>query len=209
MLKTFGGKTFRARTFWPIAGILADSPAVAYQMVRIGDVVQVAVTTTAANVAWYCWYVDGAFVAKTREPAMSFQLPAGDQARLDVIPTADENFDPIAGAPDGYPSRRTLWWVRSVAIDAAAYRIEQREGTGDWSTIAVVTHDAAKWDYAFVTDRLNDLTAYTWRIIAIDAAGNEAAPLVIGPETLVRTPDAPGFAIVFDADTRTVEFTAA
>jgi hypothetical protein len=205
MLETFAAQAFAARTFLAIVG----TQLVSYQIVRIGDTTEVTVTSSIPNVVWYCWYVDGAYVGKTAGPTKSFQVPAGEQFRLEVIPTDHADFDPIANAPDGYPSRRTLWWVRSLAIDAANYRIDQREGGGDWITIALVPHEAAKWDYSIVTDRLKDLTDYTWRIVAVDVAGNEADPMVIGPERIVHMPDAPNFAVTFDPDTQTVEFAAA
>jgi hypothetical protein len=206
MLNTFGAKTFGCRTFWAISGRLVDSASVSYQIIRIGETTQVTVTALLPNVVWYCWYVDGAYVGKTSGPTKSFQVPAGEQFRLEVVPADQADFDPIANAPAGYPSRRTLWWVRSLSIDAANYRIDQREGAGDWTTIALVPQEAGKWDYSVITDRLEDLTEYTWRIVALDAAGNEADPLVIGPETIVRTPDATNFTAEFEAETQTIEF---
>jgi hypothetical protein len=182
------------------------SPLVSYSAVRIGETTEITVATGLADVAWYCWYVDGAYVGKTTGPTKTFQLAEGEQLRLEVIPTDDPDFDPIQNAPSGYPARRTLWWVRSLAVGAASYRVDQQEGAEEWETLALVPQETGKWDFSVTTDRLADLTAYTWRIVALDAAGNESNSLTIGPETIVRTPDAPNFSAAFDSDTQTVEF---
>ena len=177
-----------------------------YLTVRIGETTQVSLLNPPRGTIGFYWYFDGAYVGKTVGPTKSFHVPAGEQLRLDVIPTADENFDPIASAPDGFPSRRTLWWIRSLGVDAANYRIDQREGAGDWTTVALIPQEADRWDFLIITDRLKDLTEYTWRVVALDAAGNEADPVAIGPELIVRTPDAPNFTAEFDSETRAVAF---
>jgi hypothetical protein len=59
------------------------------------------------------------------------------------------------------------------------------------------------------TPRLDDLTTYTWRVIPIDAVGNEGTPLEIESESVVRRPDPPAFTATFDDGTSTVEFAEA
>jgi hypothetical protein len=199
----FAARWFAGRT---LAGV---SPAVFYSAVRIGETTEVLVATSLSEVAWYCWYVDGAYVGKTVGPTKSFQVPTGEQLRVECLPTADADFDPIANAPDGYPARRTLWWTRSLDANVAAYRVEQKASDGDWTTLAEVPPEADQWGFSVLTGRLDDLTVYTWRVTPIDAAGNEGTPITIGPETVVRTPDAPNFTAELDAETQTVEFAEA
>jgi hypothetical protein len=179
---------------------------VTYSLVRIGEDTQVTCSTSLPDVVWWCWYLDGTYVGKTRAGTRTFHLPAGEQVRLEAVPTDEENYDPIANAPIGYSARRTLWWIRSLTTDAAQYRIDQRKGTDEWSTLALIGHDDDRWDYSLLTGRLDDLADYTWRIVPIDAAGNEGGETLIGPERIVRTPDAPNFSTAFDPQTTCVEF---
>jgi len=199
---TFASKTFACGT---LAGVGVGA-LIAYSAVRIGEVTEVTVTTSLAGVLAYHWYADGAWVGQTSGPTRSFMVPEGEQLRLAVVPTADADFDPIAGAPAGWPGRRTLWWVRSLDTDVAAYRVEQQAGAGDWETLAEIPQATGQWDFSLVTGRLDDLTDYAWRITPIDAAGNEGTPITIGPERIVRTPDAPEFTIEFEEESETVEF---
>ena len=110
----------------------------------------------------------------------------------------------------GYPARKTLWWVRSLATDVDHYRIDQQEDGGAWEMIGRVWPVLGQWSYRHTTDRLTDLATYSWRILPVDAAGNVcASPLEIGPEKAVRTPDAPDFDATFNAVGTTVTFSAA
>lgn len=206
MKLTFQARTFSALRTFATRTFAGGTPAVFYHAVRIGETTEVTVTTSLANVCWYCWYVDGAFVGKTTGPRKSFHVPAGEQFRLEVIPTANADFDPIANAPLGFPTRRTLWWTRGLDADTAKYRIEQREGEGDWTSIAEIPQKTNGWDFSTTTGRLADLTEYTWRIVPVDVAGNDGTPVTIGPELIVRTPDAPNFTIEYQPETETVLF---
>lgn len=205
MKTTFAAKTFAAKTFasFTIAG---GSPAVFYAVTRLGDVATVTVTTSLDDPLWHYWYLDGSYAGRTAGPANSFQLASDGKYRIECVPTDSDDFDPIASAPEGYPSRKTLWWVRSVAADVASYRIEQRIGEGDWTTIAEVVQPANQWEFYLTTDQLADLTDYTWRITPTDAAGNAGTPLTIGPERIVRWPDAPDYDIEFDPKTDKITF---
>ena len=203
MLNAFAAKTFGSRVFWTISG---QCNTIVYEIIRLGDTVQVTVSMFLSGIRWFYWYIDGAYTGKTTGPTKTFQIPAGEQFRLDVIPTDQEDFDPIANAPAGYSSRRTLWWVRSLSADTAYYRVDQSMDGGEWTTLALLPIETNQWDYSIITDRLDDLAEYTWRVVAIDAAGNESEPLLIGPEIVIRTPDAPNFSVFFDDETDMVTF---
>lgn len=150
------------------------------------------------------WYVDGVYVGVTFSGTRTFALEAGDQARVEVVDTLDPEFDPIGGAPEAWPARRKLWWIRSTAADVDHYRVEQQADGGDWSLIGIVPDRPAAWSYDFLTPRLDDLTTYAWRIVPVDAAGNEGTPLDLGSEDVVRTPDAPAFTATYNAGPATV-----
>lgn len=170
-----------------------------YNVVVVGNIASVTVTSnqtppTGGNI-WYHWYSDGAYVATTALPTRDFFLAQGDQLRVEVIDSLYPDFDPIANAPPGYPARRSIWWCRSRDTDVDKYIIRQQKDGGDWTTIATIHADPTAWSYSFLTPRLVDLSTYSWRVIAVDAAGNESDPQEMGPEKIVRTPDAPNFTV--------------
>jgi len=184
-----------------------------YQTTRAGSVTVVTVTSDLADTVYYHWYVDGQHVDQTLWPFKAFYLGVGQQARVEVIDTNDPDYDWQSGAPEGWPSRRTLWWTSADwpslgETDLDHYRIDQKTD-GDWEAAGRVQHNANQWEYRFLTARLADLTEYTWRIVPVDRAGNDGTPLELRPEKIVRTPDAPRFAIAFDQGTTKVTFSAA
>jgi len=183
--------------------------ACTYTLTRLGDVTQIDVTTWLAGVVYYCWYLDGILIDTTTSPRLWIQTAVGYQARLEVIASNDPDFDTESNAPAGWPSRRLIWWVRSVDSDVVSYRVEQDQDGGGWSTVATVAAVADQWEYQVLSDRLEDLAQYTWRVVPIDAAGNDGTPIAAGEEKIVRTPDAPNFAIAFDDGTTKVTFSAA
>jgi len=180
-----------------------------YNQTRRGNVTTVNVTSSLSGVVYFHWYVDGVHVAATTSPEWTFRFEGGEQVRVEVVDTADPDFDTVAGAPAGWPARRLLWWTASVSADCAHYRVEQKKATGSWETVGLVHHQADQWAYQLLTDRLDDLTEYTWRIVPVDTAGNDGTAKTIGPETVVRTPDAPDFDISFDSGTTQVTFSEA
>lgn len=180
-----------------------------YQCRRIGDVTEVTVTSDLSAPIYYHWYVDGSFRASTQTNVLSFYLDEGEQLRLEVLDTTDPDWDPIANAPDGYPPRRTLWWVRSISSDCVAYCVEQQKDGGGWSSLITIPARDGVWEYSYTTQRLDDLADYEWRVVPIDSLGNEGTPLALSAETIVRTPDSPDWAFTFDEGTDKVTFTEA
>lgn len=171
-----------------------------YTIQRIGNVSTVTVHTSLAA-PFFHWYLSGVYAGMTRSPRRSFHLPDGEHAHIDVMATTDADFDPVAGAPEFHPDRRTLWWLRSLSTDVAHYRVEQRKDAGSWETIATYQAVADGWDHQHVTDRLVDLADYEWRVIAVDAAGNDGSPVSLGSQTVVRQPDGPEWSYSFSAAT--------
>lgn len=105
---------------------------------------------------------------------------------------------------------KTLFWVRSLTTGVVRYRIDEQVDGGEWTTIAYVWARSGQWSYLYETDTLDDLSEYAWRIIPIDSAENACdAPLEIGPETVVRTPDAVDFDVTFNSPATTVTFAEA
>lgn len=181
----------------------------AYNQTRQGNVTIVTVTSGLGGTVYYHWYIDGAFVATTLTPTRSFVLEVGEQVRIEVNDTTDPDYDPFANAPAGWPARRTLWWIRSTDADVRQYRVEQKKGAGSWATIGIIQANAVDWAYSLLSPCLDDLASYTWQVIPVDTAGNDGTALTIGPELVVRTPDAPEFTVSFDEGTTRVTFAAA
>jgi hypothetical protein len=184
----------------------------AYSIVRDGNLVTVTVASDlpASTRIYYHWYVDGIFQATTTAPSRSFHLPGGYQARIEVVDTLDPALDPYANAPVGYPARQTIHWCRSISTDVAAYRVEQKVISGSWHEIGRVRHVPGQWYYTFVSQRLNDLTYYYWRVVPIDAVGNETSGVTeMGPIKIVRHPDAPDWSASYDDGAQRVTFSEA
>jgi len=180
-----------------------------YTRARVGNLTRVTVTSGLSGTIYYHWYIDGAWVGSGRSPTRTFHLPADDQVVLVCQDTNDADYDPVAEAPAGWPARRTLYWLRSVDPAIAAYRIEQNRAGAGWVTLGIVRQDGTRWEHQLLTPRLDDLIVYQWRVVPMDAAGNDGTALTIGTETVVRTPDAPAFAATFDEETTQVTLAAA
>ena len=180
-------------------------------MPRLGDESDIAATT----VVYFHWYIDGVHIAETTSGRYSFYLPSGDQVRVEVLDTTDRDFDPVANAPAGYPARRELLWTRNTDARVSHYRIEQQKDGGAWTILARVREKIGVWEHRYRTARLTDLATYSWRIVPVDitsggtSAGNDGTVLTIGPEKIVRTPDAPNFTATLDDATQKVTFAAA
>lgn len=159
---------------------------------------------------FYHWYVDGEYGGMTATPTFSVYLSVGDVARIKVLETLDPNFDPIANAPAMYGPRKRLRWLRSLDLSAHSYRVEQNRAGAEWVAIGTVFAAGRNaWEFSFVSPRLDDLVSYAWRVVPVTNAGNDGNALVFPAETVVRTPDAPGFTVTWDESTELATFTAA
>lgn len=179
-----------------------------YQTARHGTSVTVTVTSDlGTSPTYYHWWLDGVYCGRTVAPINTFVLAAGEQARLDVQDTDDDEYDWAANAPDAYPARRRLWWIRSTASDVAAYRVSQSTG-GAYSEIAIIPH-SDQWTYELITSRRTDGGGYRWKFEALDAAGNASAATyypAAAYETCRRTPDAPFWTYTYSELTQKVTF---
>ena len=99
--------------------------------------------------------------------------------------------------------------MRSIDASAAQYRVEQQQDGGDWEQIALVFAETRRWDYTTMTDRLDDLSDYAWRVVPVDAAGNDGTAITLTAETIVRTPDAPRVSVTFDPGTTKITISEA
>ena len=140
-----------------------------YQQQQFGTLTVVTVASDLSGTIYYHWYIDGAWIASTQSPTRGFTLEAGDEVRITVNDTNDADYDPVANAPTGYPARRTIVWLRSVDDDVASYRVEQY--LSEWTSIGTVQRSGAAWRYSLLSPRLDDLSEYDWRVVAVDKIG--------------------------------------
>jgi hypothetical protein len=149
----------------------------------------------------------------TTDPNFSIALESGETVDFVCQDTADAAYDGPANAPEGAPARRSLFWLRAFASDLDHYLIQHATGqstpaANDWVDVGTVKHDGA-WSYRWLSAVLADVTWHWFRVVPVDAAGNEGDPVTFGPEFVVRRPDAPGFAATFVPATTKVTFAAA
>ena len=180
-----------------------------YQTIRADRITTVVVASDKTGTVYFHWYVDGVWVGMTQSNRRDFYVDEGEQARVEVVDTNDADFDAVAGAPAGWPARRLVWWVRSLESGVDHYRVEQSKDGGAWSTVGIVHHADTDWEYFRLTDRLDDLADYSFRVVPVDRAGNDGSPLLVDTERIVRAPDAPDFAITYDAGTDKVTYAEA
>ena len=180
-----------------------------YSISRLDRITEVTVASQLTGDVRYHWYLDGTYQGETRRPRMTFFLEQDQQAQVECIDAPDDDFDPILQAPAAWPARKTLWWICSTDSDVDHYRVEQNRAAAGWTTLRTVAHEPDRWDYFLTTDRLDDLVSYQWRVIPVDAAGNDGTAVTLSAETIVRTPDAVDYTIGFDEGTTKITFTAA
>lgn len=178
-----------------------------------GRYVTVQAETAITEDVYFHWYLDGLYAGVTRTPHFGYLLPLDDSAFVQCLATLYPDFDPIAAAPAGYPSRGTLQWIRSSAMNIGYYRVDSATGAGvpaggDWKEIARFVADD-RWHYTYLTPSRSDLTWYWYRVVPVDTAGNDGTALTFGPFYVVRRPNPPDFATSYDAGTGRVTWSAA
>ena len=181
---------------------------VTYEQSQQGQLSTIRVGTPLAGRVYYFWWVDGTYAGMTAGPEYVLLLPAGEQARVECVPSQNPLFDYLTYGPSTPPARALVWWIGSPAADVDYYRIDQAADGGAWSELGQVVHASELWDYRYLTPRLDDLTSYAWRVVSIDKAGNEGPPIVQSPRAIVRAPDAPDYTAAFDEGTTRVTFSA-
>lgn len=158
---------------------------------RAGDAVRVFATSDIATPIFY-WYFDGSYVGETQSGERFFVLSPGEQARIMVLDNAIANFDPIADAPDMYPARVTVEFIRSPDPDIDHYLIYEVKNTVH-TLVAKIMRNGEQWAYRYITPRLTDLATYQWRVDTVDRAGNVQSYTITKGRTCVRWPDAPNW----------------
>lgn len=185
------------------------SAAPRLSMIRIGNVVVVtAVTFLVGSPVYYHWFLDGVHVGSGTSPTFSFSVEQAGQGRVEVVDTLDSNFDPLSATIAQFPARYTVYWVRSLDTETREYLLEQQLEAGAYALVARLSHDENIWDYRLLSERLNDLSGYNFRVTPMDRAANMGTPLVLDIYA-VRIPDAPSWNYAYDPGSDRVTFAAA
>lgn len=160
--------------------------------------------TLLTGTVFFHWYVDGQYVAGNTSNTLTLSLPSGHQKTITCQDTTDADYDPIANAPEGWPDHITIWWARVTDSSVVGYRVECSTG-GDYAQVGWVWQSPHLWIYTWRSDRLADLANYSFRVYAVDEAGNSSSAVSIAITPFVRRPDAPTYTLDFDDGALTIE----
>lgn len=153
--------------------------------------------SSSAPPATFYLYADG--VLLSTQTAGEYVLTVLDG----VVPTIEILDDAATDPQPAFPSYLTLGWITDA--DAARYRIEEYTG-GQWVEVATVAHNGQAWQ-SYATQALADETTHQWRVVPIDAAGNDGTAVAF-VVLLVRYPDVPSVSYSYSAVTGTVTVAA-
>lgn len=106
-----------------------------------------------------------------------------------------------AASPDSVlnPCRAILQWR---AVSAAKYYVVRELVSASWQKRAQIQEVGCGY-YSFESAALADGSATSWRVVAIDALGNESAPVAFSVTT-VRNPEPPEVSLAYDDGVLTV-----
>jgi hypothetical protein len=168
---------------------------------RSGSTVTVTATSSLTGTVYFHWYSDGRYVGGGVSASRTFALPAGEQARVDVIDTNDADYDAVANAPAGFPRRVTVEFVGSPDTDISHYIIEQNN-----DDVARLTATDRNWLYRWTSPVLPDTQGASqneWTVRAVNRAGNESATVDV-TEEIARLGDAPDWSMSYDQPTNKI-----
>lgn len=147
----------------------------------------------------YRVYQDGVLISVQVAASLVVQAPAGQVPVFEILDDAEAVPQP------GFPGYSILSW--ELDTDVSFYRIEQFDGA-DWNEVAVVAPDLTTSFQSWQSPTLEDLSETQYRVLGIDAAGNEGTPTTF-EVLMVRHPDAPDVEMTFNATPGTVTIAAA
>jgi hypothetical protein len=163
-----------------------------------GDGLWLVSWTSTETAPTYRVYLDGVLVSTQTAAQFLVSAQANAMPVLEVL-------DHTADAPsEAHPATLTLGWLTNS--DVADYRVEQKV-SGSWTEIVTLAREDGPWQQ-YTTPVLADDTTHEWRIVPIDAAGNEGTEHNF-TALLVRHPDVPSVSYAYSAVTGLVTITAA
>ena len=143
-------------------------------------------------------YRDGTLVATTKATERIFVLESGDAPVIEVFDSADDTPTTV------YPSRFTLAWYAVAGADY--YQVDEYVDS-EWPACAKVTDDGAGY-FKWTSRVLEDSETHQFRVIAVDAAGNESTATNL-TALMVRVPDPSDVEYAYSETTDKVTVSAA
>lgn len=174
------------------------------------NVVKVAASSSLGADATLYWYADGKLIQAASFPRERiFTLQPGRSALIEIL-------DTTASPVDAFTREILIQWY--AVSGAIKYFVQQWIGVGaadndlpvddaDWQTLRTVVASAEEV-YNHLTDWLDDLTEYTFRVVPVNAENIEGEGLLM-TFVVVGRPDAPDTTLAYDADTQRVTVAAA
>lgn len=144
-------------------------------------------------------YVDGAFVARTRATTHILHIPRGEAPTIEIA-------DSPVTTPASVPGKAELAWY--AVTGAVAYRVEEYVDSAWVARATIRDTNAVRGHYQWRSRFLEDATEHQFRIIPIDAGGNEGTART-HTILMVRRPDPPVVTVAYNGSaTPTVTITA-
>jgi hypothetical protein len=141
----------------------------------------------------YRVYVDGRLALETDLAEYLLRAEAGEYPVIEVLD------DPDALPESLHPPRLDLWWLAVLAADY--YRVDEYVNAA-WIERARLREDGSG-AYRWRSRVLEDEAVHEFRVVAVGADGNEAMA-VERSALMVRVPDPPDAAYVYDVEAGTV-----
>jgi len=156
------------------------------------DVVRLSWSSSLSSPTYYLW-LNGELLATTAAESYDLTINDGEEPVFDV-------FDSSSNDPDYVSSGRTAlcWWPVS---GAGAYRVEEYVASV-WTARETIT-DNGEGFFSWLSRVLEDLTTHEFRVVAIDAAGNDGSNTTFSV-LMVRHPDVPSATYTYDSGTNKV-----
>lgn len=136
----------------------------------------------------YWVYLDGVLVSTQTTEEFELQTEGAYAPVVEVLDAADDV------PSDAHPGILRLGWLPDA--DAAQYLVQQYDGAA-WDTIATLAADASRPWWHYDTPGLADETTHTWRVLPVDAAGNQGTAVQF-VALMVRHPDPPKVTFTYD-----------
>jgi len=127
------------------------------------------------------YYYRGALLRATADTELSFRAFDGEVPYLEVFDDADAR-----PKQRDHPGRLSIHWHHDGA--AARFDIEEQIG-GVWTNVSRIANDGRR-HYTWVSGWLDDLSAHTYRVRAVDGRRNAVTVATLS-STVVRHPTVP------------------
>jgi hypothetical protein len=172
---------------------------------QAGDFCRVSVTTNLTGRVYWHWYVNGRYAGMSRASNRVFPVPRGAQANITSKPVRYASYNGAENEPLALSGEVTLEWTRSVDANIDRYLAQYQSAGGPWVTFAKV-RDSGAWSYRVTTPQLDDDVVYSFRVVPVDAAGNDGTAADLGSERIVRYPTATDGVVTFNPGPTTFTF---